>query len=117
VRDAYWGAAGRFRWTAAGAIDRDDPLYQSYKDTVRQYSSTHEIKLPDKLRAAEQVCKIMGWDAPTKSEAVTPPVPPPTPEELKDARETLARWVNFADASVVRKGQGNTKLYYPTHRG
>ena len=61
--------------TAAGAIDRDDPLCQSYKDTVRQYSSTHEIKLPDKLRAAERICKIMGWDSPEKFEDATPPKP------------------------------------------
>jgi phage terminase small subunit len=81
--------------TAAGAIDRDDPLCQSYKDTVGQYSSTHEIKLPDKLKAAERVCKIMGWDAPEKIEDATAPKPP-TEEELAAARETLKKWTTFA---------------------
>ena len=80
--------------TAAGAIDRDDPLCQSYKDTVGQYSSTHEIKLPDKLRAAERICKIMGWDSPDKVEDVTQHKPA-TEEELAVARETLKKWTTF----------------------
>jgi hypothetical protein len=80
--------------TAAGAIDRDDPLCRSYKDTVGQYSSTHEIKLPDKLKAAERICKIMGWDAPQQVEDVTQ-VKPPTEEELAAARETLKKWTTF----------------------
>jgi hypothetical protein len=38
--------------TPAGAIDKNDPLCQSFKDTEREY----EIKLPDKLRAEERIC-------------------------------------------------------------
>ena len=81
--------------TAASAIDGDDPLCQSCKDTVGQYSSTHEIKLPDKLRAAERVCKIMGWDVPERIEDVTQGKPP-TEEELAAARETLKKMETFA---------------------
>ena len=88
--------------TAAGAIDRDDPLCQSYKDTVRQYSSTHEIKRPDKLRAAERICKIMGWDSPEKFEDATPPKPE-TDEERAIAREELKKWTTFCPSAPTIK--------------
>jgi len=82
--------------TPAGAIDKHDPLCQSYKDT----KDSNEIKLPDKLRAAERICKIMGWDAPQKTEDITPPKPPPTPEEIAAGNEILARWANFAPRDI-----------------
>jgi hypothetical protein len=60
--------------TPAGAIDKHDPLCQSFKETEKE----HAIRLPDKLRATEQICKIMGWDAPEKveEEIKTPPWTP-----------------------------------------
>jgi transposase len=47
------------------------------------------------LKLIERRAKMLGYDAPTKVED-TPMRPPPTAEELKEARESLARWVNFA---------------------
>ena len=81
--------------TPAGAIDKNDPLCQSYKDT----KDINEIKLPDKLRAAERVCKIMGWDAAMKLEEEHKFVAP-TPEDNQRGVEILARWANFAPKGI-----------------
>lgn len=81
--------------TPAGAIDKNDPLCQSFKDSEKE----HEIKLPDKLRAAERICKIMGWDAPMKLEEERK-FAPPTPEDNQRGIEILARWANFAPRRI-----------------
>jgi len=81
--------------TPAGQIGRNDPLCQRFKDVVSDTSTTFEVRMPDKLRAIERICKIMGWDAAAKVEDVSKP-PPPSPEDLTKARATLRKWINFA---------------------
>jgi siderophore synthetase component len=46
--------------TPAGEVHEKHRLCQSYKLTAE----AAEYKMPDKLRAAEQLCKILGWHAP-----------------------------------------------------
>jgi hypothetical protein len=48
--------------TPAGHVQKDNPLCQSFKDT----QDCSEIKLPDKLRAAETLAKLCGWNEPDK---------------------------------------------------
>jgi hypothetical protein len=43
--------------TPAGEVDRDNRLCQSVKDGP----DFHEIRMPDKLRAVDQVCRMFGW--------------------------------------------------------
>ena len=62
-------------------------------------SSTHEIKLPDKLRAAERICKIIGWDAPDQTEDVTKPKPPDGGKTRCRQRNTGRLQAQAADAS------------------
>jgi len=48
--------------TPAGEVSRDHKLCQGYKDT----EVSNEIKMPDKLKAAEILCKLTGWNEPEK---------------------------------------------------
>ena len=50
--------------TPAGNVDEQSRLCQSYKVT----SDVREIRMPDKLRAVEQLAKICGWNEPDKFE-------------------------------------------------
>jgi hypothetical protein len=48
--------------TPAGKVNEQSRLCQSYKVTPE----VREIRMPDKLRALEQLAKLCGWDAPDK---------------------------------------------------
>ena len=50
--------------TPAGKVDEQSRLCQSYKVT-QEY---REIRMPDKLRAIEQLAKLCGWNEPEKHE-------------------------------------------------
>jgi hypothetical protein len=50
--------------TPAGKVDEQSRLCQSYKVT----SEGREIRMPDKLRAVEQLAKLCGWNEPEKHE-------------------------------------------------
>jgi hypothetical protein len=50
--------------TAAGKVDEQSRLCQSYKVTPE----VREIRMPDKLRAVEQLAKLCGWNEPEKLE-------------------------------------------------
>lgn len=86
--------------TAAGDINKHDQLCQSYKDTTGEAGHRiDEIKLPDKLRAAERVCKMLGWDAPIKTEEEVK-FQAPSAEENQSGLNILARWANFAPRRI-----------------
>jgi hypothetical protein len=51
--------------TPAGKVDEQSRLSQSYKTR----SNVREIRMPDKLRAVEQLAKLCGWNEPEKHEA------------------------------------------------
>ena len=46
--------------TPAGKVDEHSKLCQSYKVTPE----VREIRMPDKLRAVEQLAKLCGWNSP-----------------------------------------------------
>jgi hypothetical protein len=48
----------------AGKVDEQSRLCQSYKATPE----VREIRMPDKLRAVEQLAKLCGWSDPEKFE-------------------------------------------------
>ena len=50
--------------TPAGKVDEQSRLCQSYKVTP----DVREIRMPDKLRAIEQLAKLCGWNEPEKFE-------------------------------------------------
>ena len=50
--------------TPAGKVDEESRLCQSYKVTPE----VREIRMPDKLRAVEQLAKMWGWNEPEKHE-------------------------------------------------
>jgi hypothetical protein len=50
--------------TPAGKVDEQSRLCQSYKNT----SEARQIRMPDKLRAVEQLVKLCGWNEPEKFE-------------------------------------------------
>jgi Terminase small subunit len=50
--------------TPAGKVDEQSRLCQSYKVTPE----VREIRMPDKLRAIEQLAKLRGWNVPEKLE-------------------------------------------------
>lgn len=50
--------------TPAGDVTKNHPLCQSFKDT----KDCHEVKIPDKIRAMENLAKLCGWNAPEKHE-------------------------------------------------
>jgi hypothetical protein len=50
--------------TPAGKVDEQSKLCQSYKITAEG----REIRMPDKLRAVEQLAKLCGWNEPEKLE-------------------------------------------------
>ena len=50
--------------TPAGKVDEQSRLCQSYRIT----QEVREIRMPDKLRAVEQLVKLCGWNAPEKLE-------------------------------------------------
>ena len=50
--------------TPAGEVDEHSRLCQSYKVT----QESREIRMPDKLRAIEQLVKLCGWNEPEKHE-------------------------------------------------
>jgi hypothetical protein len=77
---------------------------QRFKEVVSDTSTTFEVRMPDKLRAIERICKIMGWDAAPKVEDVPKP-PPPSPEDLAKAGATLRKWINFAPRAEDFVGQ------------
>jgi len=81
--------------TPAGAVGVNDSLCQSYKHTEKE----HEIKMPDKLKAVEKVCKILGWDAPVRVQEEAQ-FAPPTAEDNQRGLEILARWANFAPRGI-----------------
>jgi hypothetical protein len=81
--------------TPAGQIGRNDPLCQRFKEVVSETSTTFEVRMPDKLRAIERICKIMGWDAAPKVEDIPKP-PPRSPEDEAKVRAMLRKWVSFA---------------------
>jgi len=43
--------------TPAGHVHKEHPLCQSFKDT----ESCNEVRMPDKLGAVAQLCKMTGW--------------------------------------------------------
>ena len=50
--------------TPAGKVDEQSRLCQSYKVSPE----LREIRMPDKLRAVEQLAKLCGWNEPEKFE-------------------------------------------------
>ena len=50
--------------TPAGKVNEQSRLCQSYKVTPE----VHEIRMPDKLRAVEQLAKLCGFNEPEKME-------------------------------------------------
>ena len=50
--------------TPAGKVNEQSRLCQSYKVTPE----VREIRMPDKLRAVEQLAKLCGWNEPEKFE-------------------------------------------------
>ena len=48
--------------TLAGKVDEQSRLCQSYKVTPE----ARQIRMPDKLRAVEQLVKLCGWNEPDK---------------------------------------------------
>lgn len=48
--------------TPAGSVDDEHKLCQAYKHT----ESERSLKIPDKLRAAELLSKLCGWNEPEK---------------------------------------------------
>jgi hypothetical protein len=50
------------RLTPAGTVSEQSRLCQSYKVT----SEVREIRMPDKLRAVEQLAKLCGWNEPER---------------------------------------------------
>lgn len=50
--------------TPAGKVDGDNPLCQGIKQTAR----SSEVRIPDKIKAAERLAKMCGWDSAEKIE-------------------------------------------------
>jgi hypothetical protein len=44
------------------------------------------------VKLIDRKAKLLGMDAPAKTEDTTPPRPPPTPEEIAAGNELLKRW-------------------------
>ena len=51
--------------TPAGHVHKLHPLCQSFKDT----EDCNEIRMPDKLAAVTQICKMTGWNEAEKIES------------------------------------------------
>lgn len=54
--------------TGAGDVDPHDPLCQSHKVTLGDGWETHEIKIPDKVVALQQLARMCGWNEPERVE-------------------------------------------------
>lgn len=52
--------------TPAGAIGPHHRLCQAHKMTKGDGWEAHEVKLPDKMVAMQMVCRMCGWEKPTK---------------------------------------------------